>query len=99
MSCRLWLIAPACVALAGCNTVYKNIGMEDPYSGESVKYNAAVMTINPDPIYPEGSAEPGESGAKGAAAVKRYRSDQVNSRHQSGASSGQTGISTTQGPQ
>ena len=98
MSSRLWLIAPASIVLAGCNTVYKNIGMEDPYSGESVKYNAAVMTINPDPVYPEGSAEPGENGARAAAAVKRYRTGENNARHQAGASGG-TGISTTQGPQ
>ena len=99
MSCRLWLIAPACVALAGCNTVYKNIGQEDPFMGESVKYNAAVMTINPDPIYPEGGAQPGDSGTKGAAAVKRYRADEVNARHRADSRAASSGMSTTSGPQ
>ena len=100
MSSRLWLAAPFCIALAGCNTVYKNIGQEDPYSGDSVKYNAAMMTINPDPIYPEGSAEPGENGDKGAQAVKRYRTGEVNQQHRrdSRQSSG-SALSTTSGPQ
>ena len=78
MSCRRLLMAGvACAVLAGCNTVNKNIGTESAYLGESVAFNAAAQTINPDPVYPEGAAEPGSSGAKGAAAVKRYRSDQV----------------------
>ena len=99
MSSRIRVIAPAlCVLLAGCNTVYKEIGEEDPYLGEAVRYNAAVQTINPDPIYPEGSAEPGESGVKGAAAVKRYRSDEVSQRHRR-ESKPDSGVSTTSGPQ
>ena len=62
--------------VAGCNTT-KNIGQEDPALGEAVKYNTAVQTVNPDPVYPAGAAQPGDSGVKGAAAVKRYRSDAV----------------------
>jgi hypothetical protein len=77
MSSKLWLIVPAALAVAGCNTAFKHIGDDDPFLGESVKYNAAVHTINPDPVYPEGSAEPGESGDKGASAVRRYRSGTV----------------------
>ena len=99
MPSKLWLIAPVCAALAACNTVYKNIGTEDPFAGEAVKYNAAVMTINPDPIYPEGGAEPGDSGAKGAAAVRRYRTDEVNRRHRTDARGAESTISTTSGPQ
>ena len=99
MRSRLWLMAPACVALVGCNTVYKNIGQEDPYLGESVKYNAAAMTINPDPVYPDGSAEPGDNGDKGAAAVKRYRTGEVNTRHQRDSRASSSGMSTTSGPQ
>ena len=97
MSSKRWLIVPAAgMALAGCNTAHKVIGQEDPFLGESVRYNTAVQTINPDPIYPEGSAEPGESGVKGAAAVRRYRSDQVNSRHRSDSRSA-SAQSTTSG--
>ena len=77
MSSRLLILVVACGALAACNTANKRIGQEDPFFGESVKYNAAVQTINPDPVYPEGSAQPGENGDKGAQAVKRYRTDQV----------------------
>jgi hypothetical protein len=49
----------------------------DPGFGESLKYNAAIQTINPDPVYAESGAQPGDSGAKGAAAVRRYRTDSV----------------------
>lgn len=64
-------------AVAGCNTVNKNIGMEDPGLGEAVRWNAAVQIINPDPVYPPGSAQPGDSGQHGADAVKRYRTGTV----------------------
>ena len=77
MSFRLLVIALGAVAVAGCNTVNKNIGTEDPALGEAVRYNAAIQTVNPDPVYPAGSAQPGDSGVKGAAAVKRYRTDAV----------------------
>jgi hypothetical protein len=77
MSSKALLFAAVALALAGCNTVNKNIGMEDPGLGEAAKYNAAVQTINPEPVYTADSAEPGASGVKGAAAVKRYRTDAV----------------------
>jgi hypothetical protein len=94
MSCKLALMsAAACFVLTACNTTHKRIGQEDPFFGEAAKYNAAVQTINPDPVYPEDAAQPGDSGAKGAAAVKRYRTDQVNARHRQ--ESKQTGLSTT----
>ena len=77
MSSRHLLIAAATVALGACSTMNKNIGQEDPGLGETVKYNAAIQTVNPDPVYRADSAQPGDSGVKGAAAVKRYRSDAV----------------------
>lgn len=64
-------------ALAGCNTMNTHIGDEDPGMGEAVKYNAALQTINPTPVYPATAAQPGDNGAKGQAAVKRYRTDAV----------------------
>jgi predicted small secreted protein len=89
MSSRRYLLALAgCVVLGGCNTANKHIGEEDPFLGEAVKYNAAIQTINPSPIYPEGGAQPGDSGVKGAAAVKRYRSDQVKQPQAVSTSSG-----------
>ena len=77
MSSKILIVAGAALALAGCNTVNKNIGTEDPGMGEAFKYDTAIQTINPDPVYGPDSAQPGDSGAKGAAAVKRYRTDAV----------------------
>jgi type IV pilus biogenesis protein CpaD/CtpE len=74
---RFLMIAIAAAALAGCNTWNRHIGDEDPFFGEATKYNAAVQIINPEPVYAEGTAEPGSSGAKGTEAVKRYRTDKV----------------------
>ncbi len=97
---RLSIAAAACAMLAACATPnpQSRIGEEDPLFGESVRYNVAVQTINPDPVYPEGGMEPGSSGAKGAAAVARYRTDQVNLRHRSEVNAAKSGaLSTTQG--
>jgi hypothetical protein len=82
------LLASAMVTLTGCNTAHTHIGDEDPYLGEAVKYNAAIQTINPTPVYPAAAAQPGDSGVKGAAAVKRYRSDQVKQVETMGTTSG-----------
>ena len=79
------------VVLAGCSTA--PIGHEDPGLGEAVKYNAAAQTINPDPVYTAGSALPGDSGVKAAAAAKRYRTDsvkQVETMQTTGGTSGGT---------
>lgn len=78
MSSKLLIAAPmAVVFLAGCDTLNQNNISPDPAFGEATKYNAAIQTIDPDPIYAEGDSQPGDSGAKGAAAVKRYRTDAV----------------------
>jgi len=78
MSCKLTLIAAAVLLTSGCSTGYtKHIGEEDPGLGETVKYNAAAQIINPDPVYPPGAAQPGDSGVKAQAAMKRYRTDTV----------------------
>ena len=78
MSSRL-LAAAALLALAGCqNTLYvrpalPQAGSLDAGVGETTKYNAAVQVINPDPVYTVDGAQPGDNGAKAAAATKRYR--------------------------
>ncbi len=77
MFCRLAAATIALALLAGCDTVNPQTGSLDPGFGEAVKYNAAIQTIDPDPVYAEDGAQPGDSGAKGAAAVKRYRTDAV----------------------
>lgn len=100
MSSRIFLLAGTALALAGCNTVHKNIGMEDPGMGEAVKYDAAVQIINPDPVYTAESAQPGDSGAKGAAAVKRYRTDAVKAVQSiSSTSSSSSGSGSGSSPQ
>jgi hypothetical protein len=71
------LLPIAVLALAGCNTANTHIGDEDPGMGETAKYNAAIQTINPTPVYPATAAQPGSNGDLGAHAVKRYRTDAV----------------------
>ena len=63
---KLIISAAAALALAGCAPV-------DPGLGEALRYDMALQTVNPDPVYPEGGAQPGGSGEKGAEAVKAYR--------------------------
>ena len=65
--------------------------------GEAVKYNAALQTINPAPVYTAADAKPGASGAQGAAAVERYRTDKVIERHNSQAKTLSTTRSTSGG--
>ena len=93
MSSRILLIAAGCIALGACDTMNKPIGMDDPGMGEAVRYNAAVQTVNPDPIYPPGAAQPGDSGVKAAAAVKRYRTDTVKQVEAMETTSGSSGSS------
>lgn len=78
MCSKLLIAAPlAVLLLAGCDTQYRNSGSPDPSFSEAVRYNAAIQIVDPDPVYAENDAKPGDSGAKGAAAVKRYRTDTV----------------------
>ena len=88
------VIAAASLGLAGCNTANRPIGSADPFLGEAVKYNAAVQTIDPVPVYTPDSTQPGSDGAKGAAAVKRYRTDQVKEVQTMETTSGTSGTST-----
>ena len=90
MSSRLMLIAPAVLLLAGCavDPVSQSF---DPGFGEANKYNQAIQTINPDPVYAADAAQPGDHGDKGAHAVKRYRTDAVKEAETIQTSSGTTG--------
>ena len=99
MSCSRAIIATAVLAmLGGCSTGGKEVGAGDPFLGESVRYNAALQTINPDPVYGPDDAKPGDNGEKGAAAVERYRTDKVNDRHSKEVSAASSsGMSTTEG--
>jgi len=86
------------ITLPACSTMNKPIGMEDPAIGEAVKYNAAVQTINPDPVYQAGDAQPGDNGVKGADAAKRYRSDTVKPVQSMQSTGGSGGSGSSSGP-
>lgn len=82
MSCKL-LAAVSALALAGCQStpagyrVAPQAGSLDAGFGEVSKYNAAVQTIDPDPVYTADGAQPGDHGEKAAEAAKRYRTGNV----------------------
>ena len=77
MCSKLLLPVSAAALLSACQTTDPVSGSPDASFGEATKWNKAAMIIDPDPVYPEGAAEPGDSGVKGAAAVRRYRTDAV----------------------
>jgi hypothetical protein len=76
------------LVLTGCSSLNQNNISPDPAFGEAAKYNAAVQTVDPDPVYSEEDAQPGDNGAKGAAAVRRYRTDSVKDVQQQTTTSG-----------
>ncbi len=90
------VLALTLTGLAACAPV-------DPGMGEALRYDMAIQTENPDPVYPEDGAQPGDSGEKGAKAVKAYRSGttkalQVQSASGSGGGAGGgTGAGNTPG--
>jgi hypothetical protein len=89
MFSRLLAASPlTLLLLTGCSSLNQNNISPDPGFGEATKYNAAVQTIDPDPVYSEDDAQPGDNGAKGAAAVKRYRTDSVKDVEQQTTTSG-----------
>ena len=45
----------------------------DPGFGEAVKYDTAIQTIDPDPVYPADALQPGYHGEKAQKATERYR--------------------------
>lgn len=98
MSFRHIAAAFGMLALAACNTVPPQAGSLDAGFGEVVKYNAAVQTINPDPVYPAGGAQPGDHGEKAADATRRYRTDQVKETESGSNQDGGAGSSGGSGP-
>ncbi len=67
MRFKLMLLAGSAIAAtAACAPV-------DPGFGEALRYDMAIQTVNPDPVYPEGSAQPGDHGEKAQKATERYR--------------------------
>lgn len=74
---RLLAMGLSALPLAGCATLDPVTGSVDRHFGEAVAWNKAVQTINPDPVYAETGAKPGDNGAVAAGAARRYRTDQV----------------------
>jgi len=75
MSCKhrvptLAMVSVLALVASGCAPV-------DPGFGEAQHYDMAIQTIDPDPVYPEEGAKPGDSGVKASEATKRYRTDKV----------------------
>ena len=82
----LTAMAALAAATSACSPV-------DLSLGEAVKYDQAIQTINPDPVYPPDGAQPGDSGAQAAAATKRYRTDAVKKIEEIKTSNSTTGSS------
>jgi hypothetical protein len=91
MSSKLIAVLVVVPLLAACDTIHPVSESKDPGFGETVKYNAAVQTINPDPVYGPEDALPGENGARAAEATKRYRTGQVKETESQGTSAGSGG--------
>lgn len=85
------IIAIGLAALTACSTAGRETGAGDPFLGEATRYNAAVQIIDPDPVYSDDMAKPGANGDKGAAAVKRYRTDKVKQVETMETTTGSTG--------
>jgi hypothetical protein len=90
MSSKLTLIVPALLLIGAC-AVDPATQSYDTGFGEAVKYDIAAQTIDPDPVYPPDSAQPGENGDKGAQAVKHYRQGTVKAVETMSTTSGSTG--------
>jgi hypothetical protein len=84
-----WIAAGSALLMAGaCAPV-------DPGYGEALRYDMAVQTVDPDPVYPEDGAKPGDSGEHGAKASERYRKGATKPVQRESASSG----ASASGPQ
>lgn len=83
MLSRLLAAGAGLALLSACTSIQvpapplPQAGSLDAGFGEVTKWNAAIQTIDPDPVYPAGGAQPGDHGEKAANAAKRYRTDQV----------------------
>ena len=103
MSSRLRLLALLPLTMAGgCMTPSGDIASPDPAFGEAVKYDMAIQVIDPDPVYPEEGAQPGDNGDVAVKAVERYRKGENLDQHKSEANSTSaqsTTGSTSGGPQ
>ena len=87
------IVGAAAIAVAACAPV-------DPGFGEALRYDMAIQTVDPEPVYSEDDAKPGDSGEHGAEATKRYRKGQTKPIRRESASGGSGGSSGgSSGPQ
>lgn len=77
MSSKLALLMTAALPLALGGCLNEPIGSRDAGLGEAFKYDMAIQTINPEPVYPPTAAKPGSNGDVGAQSVQRYREGKV----------------------
>ena len=84
-----WALAGAAMLVtAACAPV-------DPGFGEALRYDMAIQTIDPDPVYPEDGAQPGDNGEKAAKATERYRKGQTKPVEVQSASGGSSSGSSS----
>jgi len=88
MSSKRFACAAAALGLAWAATACAPV---DPGFGEAQRYDMAIQTIDPDPVYAEDGAKPGDNGDKAAQATKRYRTGAVKQVQTMSASSGSSG--------
>lgn len=75
---RLAVAAIGALCLGGCATQSGDLALSpDPNFGEAHRYNAAIQTIDPAPVYTAEDAQPGDHGEHAAEAVERYRKGAV----------------------
>ena len=98
MSSKILIASVSLVMLGGCTQLYPVSGSPDPAFGEAVKYDVAVQTIDPDPVYGPDSAQPGDHGEKATKAVDRYRKDSVKQVEQMDTGSSSSGSGGGSGP-
>lgn len=92
MSSKLLIAVAGVALLSACQTgPLPQAGSLDAAWGEASKYNAAVQTINPEPVYTAQDAQPGGNGETMANAVKRYRTDKVKQTEPARTTSSQAG--------
>ena len=69
--------------------------------GEAVAWNKAIQTENPDPVYPEDGAQPGDNAEVAADAAEAHREGRVERRTVStgsgGGASGGSGVGAGSG--
>ena len=87
-----WIAAGAAMVMTtACTPVDRGFG-------EAYRYDMAIQTVDPDPVYDERGAKPGDNGEKAAKATERYRKGQTKPVQRESSSSGNSGASTGGSP-